>query len=1128
MQKPPNQLSKKLVGLLAYTLILLTLPCISNGQNLYVQGTVLDSLGQVLPGATIEVSPGGQSVMSDNNGYFSLSIKQIKDAQVLKVRMLGMRNTSLSPIPFNQDLQIILKPASQALNELVLTGYNDLSKARSAGSVSTLVPEDLDWGVRNLDEMIQGKVPGLVTLAQSGRPGEKYKVTIRGTNTISGNTEPLWVIDGVPVQGEVPELNSSLVKSDDLNEILNSGISYLDPSDIAQITVLKDASAAAIYGSRAAGGVIVISTKKGQSGKPRISYTSTYNIGLHPQRDANLMRSDEKIAWEKELWNEFSKASYQEDAPHVPIIGIYGSLMADRIGQNGLLWNEPGFIPYTSAEKDNILRDLAQNSTDWFGLLFQNAQSHNHHLSISGGTDKQDYYVSLGYTGQNGLVKETGYEKFNINAKINTKIGNKLDLGWNVNLSRQTSDSYAMSINPFEYAYFANPYERAFDANGTFINDQTYTNLHKIHTEYYDGNLRVMEPSFGYNIFNEMENTHSNGLNHQAILSMSLNYDIVPKLQFSGLVSYQYTGNASEDVKGAETYAAFQDRLFFDDFLTEARPWTPYGSITQTQANAHSYLARGHFIYKDQIKQHAWRLWAGAEIRGSHTDRFFTKRYGYNEETRSSSMPQNPVPEPGDQSEYEALINNLSGQVLSDARFASFYTSADYTFLSRYVLNATLRTDGSNNFGSHAQFNPTWSLGAAWHIAEEPFFEPLLTIVSHLTVRAATGFTGNVVPGIKKALVLTYDPSTWNNLQTGRIQTAPNPNLRWEKTRDKKLSLDFGFLRDRIQGSVETYFRRSDDLITESIIHSTTGFANQWFNTSTIDNRGLEVSMRVQALNGKDFSLSIAGNMAWNENKLIKYYNARGEKANIIDNAGLFVGYPTNGLFGGKYIGIDPYTGLYSFQLRPDAQLQTSGDLNNPENYLFYLGTPQPDVSGGAHLSARYKQFSLSVGGTFFFGAKILNNLSSPARYGSIGFGGGSSTRETPQSTYSDLYRNHLNVTRDVTNRWTPENSTNVLYPRIVDYAGEQLFLNTYNPFNAAIVNSAFRENVSFFRLRNITLNYQLPQHWIRHTKLQSLSISGTLNNFFTFTNYRGIDPETPGATYPVTRSVFFRLQAGF
>ena len=285
-------------------------------------------------------------------------------------------------------------------------------------------------------------------------------------------------------------------------------------------------------------------------------------------------------------------------------------------------------------------------------------------------------------------------------------------------------------------------------------------------------------------------------------------------------------------------------------------------------------------------------------------------------------------------------------------------------------------------------------------------------------------------------------------------------------------------------------------------------------------NKGIEGTLRVAALKTRDFGIDVGANVAWNYNKLARFRTSNG--ATLVD--GRFEGYPQDGIYGGKLIGIDPWTGLYLYKLRPDADIKETSDLNEMKNYRYYIGTQNAPVTRGFNVQFTYKNLRLNVGASYACGGKTSSLMNSPASYDKVAWYG----NETPQSTYSDLYRNHLNVSKDVTNRWTQERTTGVKYPRIVDYLGESLSLGTYNAMYASIVNGAFYESNSYLRIRDITLSYNLPKPMLQRMGLSSLMMYFTMNNFFTFTGYSGIDPETPGATYPVTRSMSFGLSVGF
>ena len=393
--------------------------------------------------------------------------------------------------------------------------------------------------------------------------------------------------------------------------------------------------------------------------------------------------------------------------------------------------------------------------------------------------------------------------------------------------------------------------------------------------------------------------------------------------------------------------------------------------------------------------------------------------------------------------------------------------------------------------------------------------------MSRLSLRAAMGYTGNIVKSVKKELVLGYSTNYWEGLRTGSVSSAPNPKVRWEKTRDMKLALDFGLFDDRITGVVEGYYRKSTDLVSSVDMVSTTGFVNQPYNTSTVVNKGLEGTLRVKVLDRKAYGLTLGGNIALNRNKLTKF--ERDGESIMMD--GKYEGYPLDAVFTGRYTGIDPRDGVYTYELRPDAQIYKGSDLQVPDNYRYYRGTSVAPVTGGFSLEARYRSLRLSASAYLSSGAKKIDKINSPANYEVVT---SYITGEKPQTAYSDLYRNHLNVRKDMVNRWKKEGDTGVKYPRIVDYLGPSLALDEYNVTKVNITDGTYLENVSFLRIRDITLSYGLPQDWLRYLRFSSVQLSLSFNNFFTFTNYSGIDPETPGTTYPLTRSISWGINVGF
>lgn len=1091
-------------------LVLLMLICASAAAQTRFYGKILDTEGVPVPGAGIVCSDKPQlGTVSDNDGKFSIDLPQ--GAVHFTVSALGMTDASydLSTSPA-RDAMIILEYESETLDQVVVTGYAQTSVKRITGSVGIISSEAFkDKPLASVDALMQGEVAGVQIQATSGQPGTQSRIRIRGTNNLSGNSNPLWVVDGVPLQNESPSLSSEELAAGGFDDIFVSGIGGINPNDIESITILKDAAAAAIYGSRAANGVIVVTTKRGQEGRMKVSYSNNFTWSFRPQRNLELMNSSQKIAWEQELWDEFAAdrfAAYQTDKTVVfPVVGIVGQV---RSGSGD-------FAGWDKSRQDAYLEELGKSTTDWYRELFRNAFSHNHHLSLSGGSSKMAYYLSLGFNDDKGMLINNGYKRYNVSSSLTLTPAEwiKLDIG--EDFSRQSSVSPESYVNAFTYAYFANPYEKARNADGSYAADNTYFSL-----GYYNGRgVEEVMPLDGFNILKELNLNSSTTVNMANTLRAQADIRILDVLKFVGLASWSYSGNSTDRIIDAGTYTAFRDRLGYDDKSQTKL----YGNITQNRANRSSYVVRGHFAWNQTFREeHTVNVIAGAELRGSDSNTIFTKRYNYNPLTGTTSMPSPSGP----QDEWVKQVERLSGEYFTRSRYASFYASADYYMKKTLVLNASIRTDGSSNFGSDRQFNPTWSAGAAWHIGEEKWMQRQ-NAVSHATLRAAYGFTGDVNTSAPHYLVMQYALQEYRyvddkSYMLGSIPTAPNPALGWEKTSDAKVGFDIGFLKDRLNLQAEGYYRLSTDVVTSSQVSSTNGYSYVYFNSADLMNSGVEFTLNGKIVKTRDWNVGATVNFAYNYNKVLHYSPA---SKTITAKDRYIEGYPVGAIIAGKYTGIDSETGLYNFQLRPDAEISSPTDLNRPDNYRWYLGTTIAPFSGGFNISASWKILRLSISGVYSFGNKVYEMINSPASYMSAKHEGIST--ETVQSQYSDLYSNHLNVRADRTDRWTAANTTGTKYPRIYDYFGTRYNFSQTNPMDWNIVNSIYLKDVSYLRIKSIVLSCDLPERWLKKIHLERVGFNLSLNNMITITSYDGMDPEVPGATYPTTRSVSFGMSIG-
>ena len=1101
---------------LAYIFLLFcTLQFTAAAQSMRFSGRVTDTDGAPVIGAglvCIEKNTAGTT--TDLDGNFSITLPA--GAKTVKFSSVGMKELVYQLIPGRtENVRIIMEWENTELDQVVVTGYAQTSVKRITGSVAVLNSEKFEAkAISSVDALMQGEVAGVSIKSLSGQPGTQAKITIRGSNNITGSSAPLWVVDGVPLQSESPALSSEQLATGGFDNIFVNGIGNINPNDIESITILKDAAAAAIYGSRAANGVIVVTTKKGEAGKMRISYNNTFSWSFKPERSLNLMNSSEKLSWEDELWNEFSAAKYAasltDNTVIYPVVGIVGQIRAG-LGDFASMKGD-------KAAQDKYIESLRNVDTNWYNLLFRNSFSQGHHLALSGGSGKSTYYVALGLNDEDGMLIHNDYRRYNVNAKMTLTPTDwaRIDVG--MEAARQESKMPYSTVDPFYYAFFSNPYERAYNADGSYAADNTWFTL-----GYYNGRgAEQVMPKNGFNIIRELDSNYSKTANTNGTFRAQTDFRIIEPLHFVGLVSYSYSNNSTDKVIDKYSYSAFRDRLGSDD-----RSQTNlYGNISQNRTNRNSYVARGHFSFnKTFAETHTVNLLAGAELRGSGSNTIFTKRYNYDPKTGTTSLPQISGP----QDEWLSEVEKLNGEYFSKTRYASFYASADYYLGKSIVLNASFRTDGSSNFGSNKQFNPTWSAGAAWHIGEEAWMKKALPALSHATLRAAYGFTGDVNTSTSHLLVIQYFQQQYRyfvdeTFNLGTIPSAPNPDLGWEKTQDAKAGLDFGLWKDRLTLNTEYYYRLSTDVVTSSPVQSTTGFTHVYFNAADIMNSGIELTLNGKIIQTKDWGLSAAVNFAYNYNKVLKYNPV--SKSGITSKDRYVEGYPTGAIFSGKYAGIASDTGLYQFELRPDATISTATDLNKPDNYRYFLGTTIAPYTGGFNLSASWRQLRLSISGVYSFGCKTYENFRYPASYSNASHSGVST--ETVQSQFSDLYGNHLNVEKDRTNRWTATHTTGVKYPRIYDYFDGKYNFASYNPMDSSIIDAVYLKNNSYLRIKSIILTYSLPGAAVKKMRMRGLSFNVSLNNFFTFTKYDGMDPEIPGATYPTTRSVSAGMNIDF
>ena len=1076
-----------------------------DGTQLKIDVTIVDENGEALPGATVKASDKNLGVVSDVNGKVSLWAAK---GATLTVSYIGMKPKTIK-VTRAITGNIALESESTTIDQVVVTGYSQTDIRKSTGSVGILTEKELkDQPLANVDMLMQGKLAGVNVQAVSGRPGESAKIRIRGTASITGNNEPLWVVDGVPLQKNIPVMGNSYIRSGDFSTLYANGVAGIAPQNIESITVLKDAAAAAIYGSQAQSGVIVITTKKGQAGNIHISYSGNVSVQTAPTRDHNLMNTEEKLAYEQSIWDEFSKKGF-ENGTWFPRIGIIGQIRSGYGKFKGM----------STAEQDAYIEELKQTDTDWFQELFRNTVSTSHSVSLSGGTDKLTYYVSGGMSTNNGIIKKSASDGANFMSKIALNPSKAISLNFDVSYSylKSLAAGTSESFNMFRYAYYANPYEKLYNDDGSYRADDTFFTLPKV-----NGDVMSLLPDNGVNVMREIDNTKMVATSSSTTLRGDITWRLGEHFRLYGLASYSYSSDASDNEVGQDTYTAWLDRPFEGTNMLSKRI---YGNLTQANSSNRNWQLRGQLNYNQTFGEiHRVSALVGSEVSNSYAKSVTRKVYGYDPVTGNYSMPlllsgnADGSYSEADMQSYQSILNSLSEQGRIENAMASFYGAIDYVLMDRYVANVTGRSDGSNNFGSDEQFNMTWSFGLAWNMDEERWMQRIKHIVSHATIRLSTGVTGGVNKSVYPVLIMDYQKKYRNSdtqaYRIGHINNPPNPHLRWERTRDYNGSIDVGFLKNRLNVNLSFYRRKGYDLVSSVLVVSSTGFGTQSYNTSEQVNQGFELMLSGTPLKTKDWRWSLNGNIAYNQNVLTKYQSPTGSALGDI-----YVDYPLGKIFTGKLTGIDPQTGLYAFEKRSDYDESNSRGW---ENYMFYIGSGNYPWTGGLSTNLQWRCLTLSVSSSFSLGAKKSNYISPVSTAGSVS----RTTNNHIYNTRYDIYTAHNNVVKDAAYRWTPDNPVTDGYPRLIDAHGAALNLDR-EQLSSIIQNGAYYEDASYWKISSLTVTFSSPEKLTHQLGLSSLGLSFTANNLWMITSFSGMNPESPGAVYPMSRSFSFGVNIG-
>lgn len=872
-----------------------------------VQGVVISSEDNLpLIGASVYVTAEDlkkagsaqttMGVITDVDGQFSIAIP----AGITRFfcSYVGYDVLEVKLVPGKEHYEITLHASSQMLDAVVVTGYQTVERRKLTAAVSKLdISDETIGAVKSIDQALAGQIAGLSVSPTSGAPGAPAKIRIRGTASLNGTQDPLWVLDGIPLEEtDVPE-------PDELNDITNmkqSSIAGLNPADIENITILKDAAATAIYGARAANGVIVITTKKGKVGKPVINFSSrfTYTPTLSLDR-LNLLNSAEKVGLEMDMIrNNYSPDNHKGGVYN--ILSNYNELSAFQNGG----WDA------LSSDTQAAINRLKSVNTNWGDILFRDAFSQEYNLSLSGGTERVTYYTSFGYYKEDGNVDGVGMDRFNLVGKTSYKVNSILKVGASMFANRRKNtnyltDAYGMS-NPVFYSRKANPYFELYDKNGNYNYDYDIQNN--------------TDKDLGFNIFEERQNTSNESVvnSFSSIFDAELRFN--DKWKLTSQFGYQLEKTSREEIADWESYAMrYYYKLSEYSQGGETKHFLPEGGMQKSYENSNSQITwKAMGEYRDSFNDiHELEVMAGTELRKTWYETLFSAGYGFDRKTLTTK----PVIFPN---ESYATSFPLHQTTYKENAYVSFYSTASYSLLNRYTVGGSIRFDGSDLFGVDKKYRylPLYSVSALWRLSQEPFMQQAKW-VDNLVFRASYGLQGNIDKNTSPFLLGTYRsesilPGVSEDVII--INSAPNKKLRWEKTQSVNAGFDFSVLNQAINLSVDYYYRKGTDLIALRMLPLETGFTSMNVNWASMENKGVEISLSTRNITTKNFSWYTNFNFAYNGNKVLQ------ENIPEQQTTPGREGYPVGAIFALKTAGVNKETGNMMFY-NPEGEKVTLKEL---------------------------------------------------------------------------------------------------------------------------------------------------------------------------------------------------------
>lgn len=1032
-------------------------------QTMKVTGVVYAEDGnEPVIGASVLVKGTTLGTVTNIEGQFTLQGVP-STAKTLVVSYVGMRKTEVAIKP---QMKIIMKADSELLEEVMVVAYGTAKKSSYAGSASLVKSEALkDLPTTSFESALNGKVAGLTVTSSSGQAGSAPSIRIRGNGSMNASNEPLYVVDGVPVvSGNIGQMSDYTYST---NNVMNS----LNPEDIESISVLKDAAASSLYGSRAANGVVLITTKRGKEGKPVVGLKAS--VGFTPcwatdnYETANVQ---EQVNMLYTVFHDYYTSCEDDNKDDATALAL--DWLNEAFNMHGYQFSTNGNSAYENviiSEYDNSGR--GGKYFDWEDAYFRTAVYQTYDLSVSGATPTTNYYTSLSYTKDQGRIKVNNFDRISGRVNLSQKIGKWMEFGTNVSLSRTNKSGYN---------------DTRSTADNLFM--QTRNLLWGL---YWPTDYKTGEPwtkrygSYARNQLYYMNEWENESINSRISAVETLTLHLLKGLDVKSIFSYDNTTVKDHLYRSANHYSGS----------------SVGGQVHEMRTIYEKVVSSTTATYNNTFGDHTIGLLAGFEAEKNKTD--FTRSTG-------EGLPTSTLHTVSTAGTLSAGGYNWGNAMVS------ILSKVDYNWKERYYASASFRRDGSSRLSPDTRWGNFWSVAGAWRIISESFMKDV-PVLSDLRLRASYGVNGTLPTNNYGYINLMSYGNKYLGNPGGTITTMANADLSWETSYTLNLGLDFGLFDNRLHGTIEYFNRNSKDLLQDVPISSVTGFGSVLQNIGEINNKGVEIELSGDIIRNRNITWSAGLNATFLKSKVTKLYNG----ADIIwydptgdDDRAQYLyreGESTLAFYGYEWAGVDPSNGKSVYYVNDpddpkagDFEWKGRGATYDYDNaYETILGDVIPKVTGGINTNISWKGIDLGLNFIYKIGGKLYDGA----------------YKDVADDGY---YWERIRSKYYYENMWTPTNTN-----------GSQPALRGIDLTDSMQYSSRHMHNASFLRLKTLSLGYNLPKTLISKVMLSNARVFFNASNLLTISKYKEADPEvnsygTRGWETPIGKTFVFGIDLKF